>query len=46
LAPGARTICEASAARAAAAADVEEARELADLALFTARRAPGGYAKP
>jgi ABC-type nitrate/sulfonate/bicarbonate transport system substrate-binding protein len=41
----ARTICQAS-ARAAATADVEEARELADLALFTARWVPGREAKP
>jgi transcriptional regulator with XRE-family HTH domain len=36
----ARTICEASAR--AVATDVEEAKELADLALFTARLVPGG----
>jgi hypothetical protein len=39
----ARTIREASAR--AAAVDVEEAKELADLALFTARLVPGGEAQ-
>jgi hypothetical protein len=39
----ARTIREASAR--AAAVDVEEANELADLALFTARLVPGGEAQ-
>jgi transcriptional regulator with XRE-family HTH domain len=38
----ARTLCEASAR--AAAADVEEAKELAGLALFTAHLVPGGEA--
>jgi transcriptional regulator with XRE-family HTH domain len=39
----ARAICEASAK--AAAANVEKAKELADLALFTARLVPGGEAQ-
>ena len=39
----ARTICETSAQ--AAAADVEAARKLAELALFTARLVPGGEAQ-